>query len=240
MEAIIIHTKGQNISPSTYDIKHTIDLLKHVNKSLRPLLKNDEIISYEQKEGSVIHKLLIPFAIVATINAELGNINNNNISKARNIMPLIEYIQNVAKTKGLYSTIKTTLNNSYSLKINKETNYTISEQWIKTDMYLHGEITNAGGKKTANIHIDTDDNRTIIAELSKDKLKSKNFLYNSYRVLIECEQNLTTQTIRNAKVIMLEPYKQEKDIEKYLNKKIKIAKKNWQDVNATEWLKSVR
>ncbi len=113
-------------------------------------------------------------------------------------------------------------------------------QWIKTDMYLHGEITNVGGKTIANIYIDTDECGTVIAEVDKDKLTDKNLLYSSYRVLIECEQDYKTRTIRKAKVLMLEPLKQVKDFDTYMKEKIDIASPNWEGVDLDKWLKSIR
>ncbi len=235
-EKIIIKVEAPDISIENYSIKELIEILQQVNKTLGSLDK-EHIISYYPEKGSVNHIFLVSPYVSKIFSEQLSEIQKNNYEKAQDIMPLVEFLQKQSyKQKYSYNLQAKTI----SLKIDQTTKYIRKDIWVKTTLYIYGEIVQAGGKAKPNIHIDTEDYGIVIAEIDKNQLKNKTLLYKTYGIKVECEQNLQNNELRNAKVLELIPYRQTENWQKYLSDKIALASENWKNVDKEEWLKTIR
>jgi hypothetical protein len=249
IEIRIQGSKGNlDLSPENYDIREIISILENAENLLYPGDKRDRpTISYKIEEGSVKHILKTSIQYIIGFNAVIGQINHVqnidflDLSTAK----AFENIQDIAAKKNYVFTIKTSLDKTNEVKIDRTTRYYRTEAiWADAEFYFYGKVTNAGGKDKANIHIFTEELGTVIIQTPIRFLEQydENLLYKTFGIRAVGKQNSETGEIdiSTLKFIELLDYQPKYD-EVYLKTLRDKAKKSWLgSINPDNWLKEIR
>lgn len=245
----ITGSKGNlELSPDNYDIREIISILENAENLLYPGDKKDRpLISYNIEQGSVIHILKTSIQYIIGFNAIIGqvavvqNVDFLDLSTAR----AFENIQEIASKKNYVFSIKTSLDNSNEVRIDRSTKFKRTEAiWADAEFYFYGKVTNAGGKDKANIHIYTDDLGTVRVQTPISFLEEyeDNLLYKTLGIRATGKQHSETGEIDTStlKFIELVDYYPKYD-DLYLNELRAKAKKSWLgDIDADLWLRNIR
>lgn len=249
IEIRITGSKGNiELSPDNYDIREIISILENAENLIYPGDKKERpLISYNIEQGSVKHILKTSIQFIIGFNAIIGQVNNVqdidflDLSTAK----AFENIQNIAIKKDYVFRIKTSLENTNEVKVDRTTQYFRTEAiWADAEFYFYGKITNAGGKDKANIHILTSEFETIRVQTPISFLEEyeENLLYKTLGIRALGKQHSTTGEIDSTtlKFIELVDYQPKYD-DLYLKGLRERAKKSWLDeINPDNWLKEIR
>ena len=249
IEIRITGSKGNiELSPDNYDIREIISILENAENLIYPGDKKERpLISYNIEQGSVKHILKTSIQFIIGFNAIIGQVNNVqeidflDLSTAK----AFENIQNIAIKKDYVFSIKTSLENTNEVKVDRTTQYFRTEAiWADAEFYFYGKITNAGGKDKANIHILTSEFGTIRVQTPISFLEEyeENLLYKTLGIRALGKQHSTTGEIDSTtlKFIELVDYQPKYD-DLYLKGLRERAKKSWLDeINPDNWLKEIR
>jgi hypothetical protein len=245
----ITGSKGNiDLSPDNYDIREVIPILENAENLLFPGDKKERPpITYKMEEGSVKHIFKTSIQYIIGFNAVLGQIN-----QVRNIDFLdlataraLENIQDIAAKKDYAFLIKTSINNSNEVAIDRTTRYYRTEAvWVDAEYYFYGKVTNAGGKDKANIHILTEELGMIRIETPVSFLEEyeDNLLYKTFGVRAIGKQHSETGELDKSTLKFLElVHYHPKYDENYLQSLREKAKKSWLgSINPDDWLKQIR
>jgi hypothetical protein len=236
---------AQKLTPALVDIEEIRTILGEASDLLFPTEKRSQrpIISYEIAEGSVRHRFrtlmqtVIGFgAVISQVGAE-GHIDFLHDRSAA----AIESLQKLAVEKNYVVTLSA---NDQRLRIDRDTHYVRAEQvWVEAEFYLYGELTNAGGKKNPNIHLDTEEFGTLHIAVEKDYLRAgdKNLLYKKFGVRVAGRQNLKTFEMDPHSLRFLELLDFDAAYsESYLDTLMEKAAPAWAGVDADAWLTELR
>jgi len=247
IEIRVTGKKGNNpITPDSIDISEIRAMLEQAEHLLFPNEKtNRPPITYAMEEGSVKHIFKTALHAIIGFNAILNHINENNTIDflSLNASKAIESFQNLAVKRDYAIQIKTSVQNSPVLTIDKTTHfYRNTSLWVDAELYFYGKIIDAGGKDKANIHIVTDDLGRIKVETPIEFLEKQeqNILYKEYGVRALGKQNAETGEIdtNSLKIVELISYSRDYD-EEYLNGLRQKAK--WlKSINPDQWLNEIR
>jgi hypothetical protein len=249
IEIRITGSKGNlDLSPDNYDIREVISMLENAENLLYPGDKRDRPnISYKIEEGSVKHILKTSIQYIIGFNAIIGQ-----ISQVHNIDFLdldsakaFENIQDIATKRNYVFSIKTSIDNSNEVRIDKTTRYFRTEAiWADAEFYFYGKVTNAGGKDKANIHIYTEEFGTVRIQTPISFLEQydENLLYKTFGIRTIGKQHsetgeVDTSTLKFIELVSYEP----KYDEQYLKALRDKAKKSWlNSISPDNWLKEIR
>ena len=250
---IIIRITGSRgnleLSPDNYDIREIISLLENAENLLYAGEKKDRPnITYKIEEGSVKHIFKTSIQFIIGFNAIIGqiqqlqNIDFLELSTAK----AFENIQEIAAKKNYVFIIKTSLDNTNEIKVDKTTKlYRTEAIWVDAEFYFYGKITNAGGKDKTNIHINTDEfgSITITTPVSFFENLEENIIHKkTYGIRAIGKQHSETGELdrTSLKFIELVDFQPTYD-EKYLQSLREKAKKSWfGNVNPDTWLREIR
>lgn len=249
IEIKITGSKGNlELSPDNYDIREIISMLENAESLLYPGDKKDRpTISYKIEEGSVKHILKTSIQYIIGFNAVIGqigqtrNIDFLDLSTAK----AIENIQHTAAKRDYVFSIKTSLDNTNEIRIDRTTRYCRTEAvWADAEFYFYGKVTNAGGKDKANIHVLTDELGTVRIQTPISFLEqyNENLLYKTFGIRAMGKQHSETGEIdiSSLKFIELIDYQPKYD-EQYLKNLRDKAKKSWLGGNDMgNWLREIR
>ncbi len=249
IEIRITGSKGNlDLTPDNYDIREIISILENAENLLYPGEKRDRPnISYKIEEGSVKHILKTSIQYIIGFNAVIGqvvqdkNIDFLDLGTAK----AFENMQDIAAKRNYVFNIKTSLDNTNEIKLDKTTRFYRTEAiWADAEFYFYGKVTNAGGKDKANIHIYTEELGTvrIITPISFLEQYDENLLYRSFGIRATGKQHSETGEIDTStlKFIELVDYQPKYD-EQYLKALRDRAKKSWLgSINTDNWLKEIR
>jgi hypothetical protein len=249
IEIRITGSKGNlELSPENYDIREIISILENAENLLFPGDKRDRpIISYKIEEGSVKHILKTSIQFIIGFNAIIGqvsqvqNIDFLDLNTAR----AFENIQDIAAKKDYVFSIKTSLDNTNEVKLDKTTRYHRTEAiWADAEFYFYGKVTNAGGKDKANIHVFTEELGTVRIQTPISFLEQydENLLYKTFGIRATGKQHSETGEIDTStlKFIDLIDYQPKYD-EVYLRQLRDKAKTSWLgNINSENWLREIR
>jgi len=237
-----------DLSPDNYDIRDIISILENAENLLYPGEKRDRpLISYKIEDGSVKHILKTSIQYIIGFNAVIGQLNQVkhidflDLSTAQ----AFENIQEIATKKDYNFFIKTSLDDSNEVIINRTTRFHRTETiWADAEFYFYGKVTNAGGKDKANIHIYSDELGTVRIQTPISFLEQyeENLLYKTFGIRVMGKQHTETGEIDTSslKFIELVDYRPRYD-EIYLKSLREKAKKSWlSGINTEEWLKEIR
>ncbi len=249
IEIIITGSKGNlDLTPDNYDIREIIAILENAENLLYPGDKRERPnISYKIEEGSVKHILKTSIQYIIGFNAILGQViqvQNIDFLDA-NTAKAFENIQDISVKRNYFFSIKTSLDQSNEVKIDKTTRYYRTEAiWADAEFYFYGKVTNAGGKDKANIHIYTEELGTVRIQTPISFLEQydENLLYKTFGIRATGKQHSETGEIdaSTLKFIELVDYQPKYD-EQYLKSLRDRAKKSWLGgINPDNWLKDIR
>ncbi len=244
--------KGSNgnfdLTPDNYDIRDIIAILENAESLLFPNEKRDRpIISYRIEEGSVKHLFKTSIQFIIGFNAvigqigQTGNIDFLDVSTAK----AFENIQDIASRRDYVFNIKTSLDSSNAVTIDKSTNFHRTEAiWADAEFYFYGKLTNAGGKEKANIHIYTEEFGTLRIQTPISFLEKydENLLYRTFGIRAKGKQHswtgeIDTSTLRFVELIDYQPQYDEQYLKTLRDK----ARKSWiGGINPDDWLKEIR
>jgi len=249
IEIRITGSKGNlALSPDNYDIREIRDILENAENLLYSSdTKDRPLISYEIREGSVIHRFKTPILFIITFNAIIGRINHvQNIDFLDNkTAKAVEAIQDIAVKKDCHFTIHTSIENTHEIIINRETKFYRTEAiWADAEFYFYGKVTNAGGKDKANIHIVTEELGTVKIKTAIPFLEQypENLLYKNFGIRAKGKQHpetgeIDTSTLEFIDLVDYQPIYDEKYLQSLRDK----AKESWLgNINANDWLKEIR
>ncbi|MCB6061739.1 hypothetical protein [Flavobacterium psychrophilum] len=249
IEIRITGSKGNiELSPDNYDIREIIAILENAENLLYPGDKKERpIISYNIEQGSVKHILKTSIQFIIGFNAIIGQVSNIQEIDFLDLQTAkaFENLQNIAIKKDYIFSIKTSLENSNEVKVDRTTRYIRTEAiWADAEFYFYGKITNAGGKDKANIHILTADFGTIRIQTPISFLEDyeENLLYKSLGIRVLGKQHSSTGEIDTTTLKFLElvDYQPKYD-DLYLKGLREKAKKSWLDgIDPDSWLKEIR
>lgn len=248
IEIRVIGKSGNlELKPENYDIKHIASILQNMEDLLYPNDKKGRpLITYDIQEGSVRHLFKTPVQYIIGFSAVLRQIQESNSIDFLDLKTAraIENIQQLAQQKNYEFQFRTSIKNDIELSINPSTRFFRTENaWVDAEFYFYGILKDAGGKRKANIHIDTDDYGYLAIETGQDFLmeQEENLLYKNFGVRATGKQNLDTGEIdtKSLKLVELINYNPKFDSD-YLTSLINKAKKSWKDINTDDWLTNLR
>jgi hypothetical protein len=237
-----------DINPDNFDIREIVSILENVDDLLYSGdKKNRPLISYDIQEGSVKNIFKTGIQYIVSFNAVLGLISQTNTIDYLDLgtAKAIENLQELAKKKDFAFYIKTSLEDSNNIRIDKFSDFKRTEAiWAEAEFYFYGRITNAGGKDKANIHLLTDEYGTVRIQtpISFLEQQEENILYKSLGIRAKGNQHTENGEIdfTNLEFIELIDYNPIFD-ENYLKKLRDKAKQSWlSSINPDEWLRQIR
>ncbi len=248
IEIRVLGNKGNlKLSPDNYDVKEIISMLQNVEDLLYPTNKKDRpLITYDLQEGSVKHIFKTSIQAIIGFSAILTQIQKSNSIDflELNTAQAIENIQNFSYQRNYDFEIKSSVDDETVLNINPSSKFLRTENiWVEAELYFYGTLTNAGGKSSINIHLDTDEFGSLTIDTDKDFLmeQEENLLYKKYVIRALGKQNIETGEIDKKALTLVEliDFAPKYD-DAYLNSLIKKAKGNWKGINPDEWLNEMR
>lgn len=237
---------NQSIKPTDIDISEIKDMINDVETFLYPT-RGDKMqrphISYKIEEGSARHLFFLPISGVLLFNGLTGEIANRGTADFLDYKraEIIEKFQRTVKEKDFEITFSSSLSDSKTLKITKETSFfNTAADYIETELILYGKINNEGGNNP-NFHILTKEyGRLTIEATEKQLMEGEKRLYKVYGVRVSGKQNITDGKPYDLKLIDYIEYSPAFD-KSELNHLIERAAKNWDDVKDVDaWLAEIR
>jgi len=249
IEIRITGSKGNlDLSPDNYDIREVIAMLENAENLLYFGDKKERpTISYRIEEGSVKHIFKTSIQYIIGFNAVIGQINQvQNIDFLDfKTATAFENIQDLAAKKNYSFSIRTSLDQTNEVKVDRATRFYRTEAiWADAEFYFYGKITNAGGKDKANIHISTQELGTVRIQTPISFLEEydENMLYKTFGIRAAGKQHSETGEIDTStlRFIELVDYRPKYD-EQYLNNLIEKASKKWANIKDKDlWLREIR
>ena len=242
-------SKGNlELSPDNYDIRELIAMLENAEDLLYSGDKKDRpTISHRIEEGSVKHVFKTSMQFIIGFNAIVGQVAQTQSIDFLDVRTAkaFENIQDVATKKDYTFRIKTSLDQTNEVKVDKTTRFYRTEAvWADAEFYFYGKVTNAGGKEKANIHLSTEELGVVTIETPKAFLEDyeENLLYKAFGIRAKGKQHSETGEIDKStlKFVELVDYQPTYD-EQYLKGLRDKAKKNWLGtINPDNWLNNIR
>ena len=211
IEIKITGSKGNlDLSPDNYDIKEIISILENAENLLFSGDKrNRPIISYNIEQGSVKHLLKTSIQYIIGFNAIIGQVNTVQNIDFLDIgtAKAIENIQDIAKNRNYIFNIKTSLDQSNELRLDRTTQFYRTESiWADAEFYFYGKVTNAGGKDKANIHVFSEEIGTVRIQTPISFLEQydENMLYKTMGIRATGKQHSETGEIDTSTLKLIE------------------------------------
>lgn len=237
---------GQTLSPELVDIDEIREVLGQAGDLLFPGVRRSQRprISYEIQEGCVRHRFRTLMQTVIGFGAVLSQVEMEgqiDFLHERSAAA-VENLQRLAVEKDYVVTLRA---NESRLRIDRTTHYERDEKlWVDAEFYLYGELVDAGGKSSPNIHLDTEEFGVLRIATDKEVLKNAdaNLLYRRFGVRATGRQNLSTFEMDRNSLSFLELFDHEPDYsEAYLDGLLRKAAPAWEAIpDADAWLKEIR
>ena len=237
---------GKALSPDLVDIDEIREILSQANDLLFPGVRRGQrpLISYEIEEGSVRHRFRTLMQTVVGFGAVLAQVDSGSqidFLHERSAVA-IETLQQLAIEKDYVVTLSA---NEGHLRIDRTTHYVRDEKlWVDAEFYVYGELVNAGGKSSPNIHLDTEEFGVLRIATDKGILKDvdANLLYRRFGVRVAGRQNLLTFEMDRNSLSFIELFDNDAPYsEAYLDGLLQKAAPAWESIpNADTWLDEIR
>jgi len=248
IEIIVNGFKGKlKLTPDTFDIKELTEIIVQAEKLLFPGERKERpLISYRIEDGSVKNIFKTSLQAVIGFTAVIGQVETtHNIDFLElNTAKAIESFQEIAIKKDYSFEIKTSVENSPLLKIDKSTFYfRTSENWVDAEFYFYGRITNAGGKDKVNIHLVTEEVGTLYIQTPQEILANleENILYKNYVVRAKGKQNSESGEIDKQSLSFIELIDYNTKYDQQYLKKLRSKAMTWlSKIELDDWLKDIR
>lgn len=249
IEIRITGSKGNlDLTPDNYDVRELITMLENAEDLLYSGDKKDRpTISYRIEEGSVKHIFKTSIQYIIGFNAIIGQVEQIKSIDFLDVRTAraFENIQDIATKKNYTFSIKTSLDQTNEVKVDRTTRFYRTEAiWADAEFYFYGKVTNAGGKDKANIHISTEELGTVRIQTPISFLEEydENLLYKTFGIRATGKQHSETGEIdaSTLKFVELVDYHPKYD-EHYLKTLREKAKSNWLGtINPDNWLREIR
>lgn len=234
------------LTPELVDIDEIREVLEQMAGLLFPTEKRSQRprISYEIQEGSVRHKFRTLMQTVIGFGAVLSQIESQgqiDFLHERSAAA-VESLQKLAVARDYVVTL---VANESHLRIDRTTHYLRNEKlWVDAEFYLYGELTNAGGKSSPNIHLDTEEFGTLRIATDKDYLEGtdKNLLYKKFGLRVTGKQNLLSFEMDRNSLRFVELFDYDAEYsDAYLDGLIQKAAPAWEGApGVDQWLEEIR
>ena len=251
-ESITIRVTGKigqkKISPDLYDISDIRNLITEFENMLFPVSKKDRPhISYKIDEGSVKNIFTTSRQEVVGFNALLMDVRKQetiDILEHKSALAFESLQKNADETNLSYEITTSLSEETTPFVISPKTSWKRTEEtWVDSEFYVYGEITDAGGKNSSNIHVDTKEFGVLTIATDKTTLKEKeeNMLYRTYGVRVKGKQHLQSGEMDTKSLQLIDLIDiQKKYDEDYLDSLIEKATPHWQGIDADKWLGELR
>lgn len=238
---------AMKLTPESFDIRELKDLLTRVEDLLFPGDRKERpVIGYRNEEGSVRNIFTTSMQTVIAFNAVLGQVQqqqNIDFLEVRTASA-IEAMQNEAIKKGWSFTLSTGLPNSAELVVDRETLFKRTDDvWVEVELYLYGEVIDAGGKEKANIHVSVPGKGVFIVQAPKQAIADlkESIIYKPYGLRVLGKQNMSTGEVDRNSVQFLELIDHQARFDKdYLNQLRKKAGPWIKGIDPDAWLNEIR
>lgn len=237
---------ARKLTPELVDIDEIREVLEQISGLLFPTEKRAQRprVSYQIEEGSVRHRFRTLMQTVIGFGAVLSQISAQgqiDFLHERSAMA-VESLQKLAVARDYVVTIAA---NESHLRIDRNTHYFRDEKlWVEAEFYLYGELTNAGGKNSPNVHLDTEEFGTLRIATAKDYLRNtdQNLLYKKFGVRVTGRQNLLNFEMDRNSLKFLELFEYDMEYsDAYLDGLMRRAAPAWEGApGVSEWLEEIR
>jgi hypothetical protein len=237
---------GSPLKPSDVDIAEIKEIISDIESFLYPSRADKFVrphVSYQIEEGSARHLFSLAISGVLLFNGLIGEISSRNnidfldFKRAQ----IIEKFQKKAKDKNYEITFSNSLNDSKTLKINKDTSfYNTSADWINTELFLYGKIFSEGGVNP-NFHIDTKEFGKLTVNATEEQLlEGEKRLYKTYGAHVTGKQSIIDGKPFDLKLVDYIEYNPSFN-RSQLDTLIQRGSKNWVGVpDVDAWLQGIR
>jgi len=251
-ESITIRVTGKigqkDISPDLFDISEIKKLINDFENMLFPGSKKGRPhISYRIEEGSVENIFTTTRQEVVGFNALLNDVSTHNsidLLEHKSALAFESLQKNSDETNLSYEITTSVSEDTTPFIISPKTTWKRTEEtWVEAEFYVYGEITDAGGKNSSNIHVDTKEFGVLTIATDKFTLKEKeeNILYRTYGVRVKGKQHLQTGEMDTKSLHLIELIDIQKKYDSdYLESLIEKATPRWKGIDADEWLGELR
>lgn len=235
------------LTPATYDIRELKELLEHVDLLMDRKGDKESLVSLEMREGSVVSSFMAPRSKVVTLQDVFDQLSEGfSISgMPDSVVKVLKFLQTKAKQKDWSFGLTTSLDEGSELVIDRNTRFEEDiDVWVDSEFHLYGKITNAGGKNTSNVHLETEEYGllTITMDMSMLADFEGNMLYKHFGIRASGKENIQTgamdkQSLRGLEIIYYDPTYNEEA----MSERIKRSTPHWADVDdSIEWLRNLR
>jgi len=248
IEIKVTGSKGKlPLTPETFDIREITDIIEQAEKLLFPGEKKDRpLISYKMEEGSVRNIFRTGMQAVTGFGAVLRIIQSSESIDflELNTAKAIEAFQQNAVKKEFVFEIRTSLEDTPSLRIDSSTNFSrTTDHWVDAEFYFYGKITNAGGKDKANIHLVVDELGTLIIQTPQQFLanREENLLYKTFGIRVKGKQNSDTGEIDKSSFTFIDLIDFNKKYDELYLKNLRGKAGQWlKGINPDDWINEIR
>ena len=204
---IKINNFDKTLSPNDVDISEIKNIMSDIETFLYPTKEEKHtrpLISYEIREGSAIHKFVLPISSVILFNGIVSE-----VSKREDIsfldykrQEIISKFQRKAIKDSITIEFTTSLSQSSVLMVNNNTHFEMdSPKYYESEFYLYGEIYQEGGK-SPNVHINTSKNGNLIISATKEQIiDGEKKTYKTYGVKVKGKKSLEDGRLYDLKLI---------------------------------------
>ncbi len=131
-----------------------------------------------------------------------------------------------------------------SIKFNSNSIFQKSDDivWVESELFLYGVITDLGGAQKPNIHLKTENGKSITIICTKNDLinEKENRVYHSSAIRVTAKQNLHTGEIKEPKFLEFIDYNPTFD-EAELLSTVEKGRNAWSDIDDhIEWVRNLR
>ena len=235
------------LTPGSFDIRELKDLLTRVEDLLFPGDRKERpVIDYRNEEGSVRNIFTTSMQTVIAFNAVLDQVQqqqNIDFLEVRTASA-IEAMQNEAIKKGWSFTLSTGLPNSAELVVDRETLFKRTDDvWVEVELYLYGEVIDAGGKEKANIHVSVPGKGVFIVQTPKQTIADlkESIIYKPYGLRVLGKQNMSTGEVDRNSVQFLELIDHQARFDKAYFAQLRKKASPWlKGIDPDAWLDEIR
>jgi hypothetical protein len=234
------------ISPSNISLSLISSFAKDINDLINSVQvgKKEEIIA-SIETGSFKFNTIIALSAFNILSAEINTLNQTKDFSTIQVKTASIFESWYSKSKENPDLEFEILpQNKESIKFNSNSVFLKTDEnvWIQSELYLYGVITDLGGAQKPNIHLKTEDGKSVTIICTKDNLinEKENRVYHSSAIRVLASQNLYTGEIKEPRFLEFIDYNPTFNEEELLST-VEKGSNAWSDiVNHVEWVRNLR
>lgn len=240
---------GHRLTPDTVDLPTLRGFLSEVEKLIKGDMPGASLQGSRVriKEGSLKVVALVAASLAINVREDLsrleatGDLDQIQLRRAE----VIEKWQSRAQANPSrsYSLNAAGLVKPILIKNDSHLRHGAENAWVGVEKYLTGRVTNAGGKREPNIHLDLlESGESLVVRSTEESLSAEhqNPLYKVVTLRVAAEQHLYTRALRDIRLIQFVQQADDADERALANlwEKGRVA---WREVpSATAWVEEMR